>query len=240
MLAIAICDNSQEDRDKIREYLQVLKAEKFSFSCQSFKDGFTLGKAYQQGKRFDLIILAMLMRGRDGIATAHFIRHYDNKVPFLAVSYSAAPAIECFELGVRSYLLKPLEKQKFLTTVRKLLRNITARESGYYGFHNEQGWHKIKLSDILYFESHLRKIKLRTWAAEYRFTASIKAIEEQLSGQHFIRVHKSFIINLTHLLKFAGDSLLLLNKETIPVSKHRKKNLKTKFLMFLAGHTSSY
>jgi two-component system LytT family response regulator len=238
MLTIAICDNNAQDLVEMHDYLQVLKAEKYPITCKLFKDALALGVAYRQGKRFDLIILDMMHRGRNSLETAQLIRSLDSKVPIIAVSGTAAAAIECIDLKVRAYLLKPLNKQKFLVAIRKTLKSLREQEPGYYGFHNAQGWHKINLKDILYFESNLRKIRLRTLVAEYSFTASIHNIERQLEQKHFVRVHKSFVVNLVHLLKFAGDSLTLVNKEVIPLSKHKKRKLRLRFLAFLNQYLS--
>jgi len=239
MFSIAICDESEQTRDTIREYLQALVAEGFSFFCKSFKSGLDLAQRYEKGKHYDLIIIDMLRRGHNELTIARMIRQYDAKVPMIVLSSSKEFAVECYDVAACAYLLKPLVKQKFLATVRKYLSTITVEEPGYYGFRNKQGWHKIGLSHILYFESNLRKIKVRTKEMEYYFTTAISKVEAKLKHKHFVRVHKSFLVNLAHIIKLKGNSVILANKESLPLSKHKKRILKERLLAFMADDIGS-
>ncbi len=239
MLTIAICDNDEATRLLLQEYLQTLVAENISFSCKSFKSGLALTEYYRQGKRCDLIILNVMMRGRDGITTAQFVRKYDPRVPIMAMGYSEEYAVQCYDVGACCYLLKPLEKQRFLTIVRSSIAGLVEEERGYYGFRNKQGWHKVKLSHILYFESNLRKIKLRTLQTSHIFSTAISKVEKKLKSHYFVRVHKSYLVNLAHVIRVGRESMLLENKEVIPVSKHKKKILKERFLAFIAENLST-
>ena len=239
MLSIAICDENEQARDTIRGYLQGLYAEGFSFSYKLFRNGIALIQHYENGKHYDLIIIDMLSRGRNELATAKAIRQYDAEVPMVVLSSSKEFAVECYAVAACAYLLKPIVKQNFLATVRQILRTIAVEESDYYGFRNKSGWHKIGLSHILYFESNLRKIKVKTKEMEYFFTTAISKVEAKLKHKHFVRVHKSFLVNLAHIIKFRGDSVILANKESLPLSKHKKRILKERLLAFMADDIGS-
>jgi DNA-binding LytR/AlgR family response regulator len=82
---------------------------------------------------------------------------------------------------------------------------------------------KVSWVDILYVESMQNYTKLHFKEKSIVIHQTMKAIEESLSAEHFFRIHKSFLINITHIEMISGR--LYINKTELPISRTRKEEL---------------
>ena len=98
----------------------------------------------------------------NGIETAKLIREYDSSVPILIVTSTIQFAMDGYRVNAYRYILKPVEKEGFLTEVRNILDQAGQTTQEYFTVSNESGITKIKMDDIYYFESDVRTINLHT------------------------------------------------------------------------------
>lgn len=239
MFTIAICDDDSEFRQLVQEYLATLRAEDYCFKTSSFSSGMALKQHYQWGKpRFNLIILDMFMYGCNGLITAKVIRQYDPQVAIMVISSSAEFAVQCYEIGACSYFVKTqdeiLNKQIFLAKVRSLIgQNKDAKK--YFEIHDPGGWHRLPIQNIAFFESKAHQVELISGTKRYRVHMPLSRIEQKLSDEGFIRVHKSYIVNLARISDLTKENIYLDTGEEIPLSKHRRKPVRAAWLQSIAG-----
>jgi DNA-binding LytR/AlgR family response regulator len=114
--------------------------------------------------------------------------------------------------GSRIDINKPLDSdQPFVLSDRIFVR------------HNDM-MVKIMLDSILYIEAERNYSRIFTKEKEYLLSITLKTIEEKLPLQIFQRIHRSFIVNITHVEKVAEDHITIINK-SIPISDGLKGNL---------------
>lgn len=65
------------------------------------------------------------------------------------------------------------------------------------------------------------------------FTGKISDVEEALAEQDFVRIHKSYVVNLKHIRNIFKDTVTLENGEELPLSRHRSKELRQQFLTYM-------
>jgi len=83
---------------------------------------------------------------------------------------------------------------------------------------------KIFVADILYIEADRNYCRMFTKMHEYLLCVTLKTIEEKLDNLIFLRVHRSYIINLSHIDAVAEDHVII-NQKAIPVSEGLKEKL---------------
>jgi len=83
---------------------------------------------------------------------------------------------------------------------------------------------KIYVADILYIEADRNYCRIFSKTHEYLLCVTLKAIEEKLDNRIFLRVHRSYIINLSHIDAVAEDHVII-NQKAIPVSEGLKEKL---------------
>lgn len=97
----------------------------------------------------------------------------------------------------------------------------------------------IFLKDILYFESQQHKVVVhiqrsgdRKGIKQYVFYASLSQLEQQLEAQGFLRVHKSYLVNMKHIKKYQCNKMELVNGTTLNVSEKNYSQQKSKYLLW--------
>ncbi|GGI28647.1 LytR/AlgR family response regulator transcription factor [Pedobacter mendelii] len=194
--------------------------------------------AYQKiiDLKVDLIFLDINMPGMSGLELAGIL---EKKSPLIIFTTCLAEhALEAFDLNAVDYLLKPISPSRFLKGIQKAKETLHKNQINPHGQRAEFIFirdsnivHRLNFGDILYLESTGDYVKIRM-ANSYRVIhSSLKAIEEKLPQHIFVRVHRSFIVNLCKVDSTEGKTLLV-NRHLIPVSDTYRANL-NRYMRFL-------
>lgn len=90
---------------------------------------------------------------------------------------------------------------------------------------------KIMISDIYYFEADRNYCKIFAKNKECLLVMTLKEINDRLPPEHFLRIHRSFIINLSHVDEVAGTHVVI-HKKAIPLSKTLRGELMNRLQTF--------
>ena len=90
---------------------------------------------------------------------------------------------------------------------------------------------KILISDIYYFEADRNYCKIFSKNKECLLVMTLKEINDKLPPEHFLRIHRSFIINLSHVDEVAGTHVVI-HKKAIPLSKTLRAELMNRLQTF--------
>ena len=83
---------------------------------------------------------------------------------------------------------------------------------------------KVNIKDILYIEAERNYCRIHCNTREYLLATTLKDMDDKLPNHHFIRVHRSFIVNLCQIDEIA-TSHIVISKKAIPISTESKKQL---------------
>lgn len=232
MFYMALCDDSRADLDILTGYLAGLR-DKYKLEDTTYQSGSELVELYKSGRRFHLVILDMVMEPMNGIETARGIRRYDADVPILIVTSTPEYAIDGYRVNASRYLLKPVEEEGFLDEVCRIIDRHNTNKSRYYSFSCESGIVKLELDSIVCFESELRTITVHTTGKSYTFTGKIKELEQQLQPLDFVRVHKSYIVNLRSIHRIFKDTVTMSQGSSFPLSKSKSHEVHQRLLGYM-------
>lgn len=144
-------------------------------------------------------------------------------------------ALKSFEYNVVDYLLKPIEFARFLSAVNKIaakhtalpvdLPPVTCNAERKYLFFNVGKKHvKVFLDEVVYVESVREYVKI-FYNDKYLVTKlKISAIEPEFIPAGFIRIHRSYIVNVHKIDSYATDGIVA-NGKVLPVSRSYKDRL---------------
>jgi hypothetical protein len=135
-----------------------------------------------------------------------------------------------FEYRVNDFLKKPFTYQRFLQAAQKLNmdqpQKIAVTEPDHVFIKSEGKILKLNNEEIQYIESMGDYVKFITRGKKYITHHTVKALEEKLNKNVFLKIHRSFIVNLNSIEDLKENSVLV-NGTEIPVSKkHRQEVLK--------------
>ena len=187
-------------------------------------------KVMNTNETIDLIFLDIEMPEMTGI---DFLQSLSSFPQIIIVSSKEKYAINAFEYDVTDYLLKPFTYSRFLKAVNKALERekkarINAMEGEIYIKHNFS-LVKLKFADILWIEAMENYVIINTFDEKYTMLFTMQAIEEKLPSKHFMRVHRSFIVNLNEITKIEEKNIHILTNgginNNIPIGKMYKPKL---------------
>ncbi|WP_283624778.1 LytR/AlgR family response regulator transcription factor [Clostridium butyricum] len=220
MIDITLCDDNKSIieiySNKIKE---IACKNNFNVAIHSYYKGESLLFDLEDGNnKSSIYILDINMGELNGIETAREIRklYTDSKIIFLTVNKELV--FESFEVMPMDYLLKDnLNFEKLELVLLKAFKSV--QEKGdIFTFEVRKSMKYIKTNDILFFEVNKRIVTVTYNLDEkIQFYSSIEKIEEQLKTKNFIRVHRSFVVNLRYIKDLKGNTITLLNDENIPI-----------------------
>ncbi len=180
---------------------------------------------YVQGNPVDLIFLDIQMPDLTGI---QFMKILNKKSNFILTTAYDEYALDGYEFDVIDYLLKPISLDRFMIAVNKAKERISQqsqvesitinKEKDYIFVKTEYKVKKINLSDILYFEGLGDYINIQTIDKKILTLENIKSFVERLPQEQFMRVHKSYIINIEKI-DFIERNRAVINEKYIPIGK---------------------
>jgi len=177
----------------------------------------------------DLIFVDIQMPDLTGI---EFARSLENAPKIIFTTAYEKYALEGFKLNAIDYLLKPFSYEEFLKAAQKarkqseleasVLPSIEAN-SQFLFLKSEYKIRRINFNDILYIEGLKDYIKVYTTGEDKPVLSlnSIKSLEQKLPEDQFMRVHRSFIVNLNKI-DTIERSRIIFGKTYIPVSDQYK------------------
>lgn len=192
--------------------------------------------AFIRDNPVDLIFLDIQMPDLTGI---EFIKLIEIGPKIVFTTAFEKYAIEGYKLDVVDYLLKPFSYEEFLAAVKKAEKLISLEAkpslsidegSRFLFLKSDYKIRRINLDDILYIEGLKDYVKVftRNDPKPVLSLASLKQLESKLPENRFMRVHRSFIVNLERI-ETIERSRIVFGKEYIPVSDQYKE----KFQQFI-------
>lgn len=144
---------------------------------------------------------------------------------------SQADAYEALELSAIDFLLKPIEYSAFLRTIIKTkkirlrelekgIQSLIESNSHFFVKKDSKGKKivKIRYQEILYIEGSQNYVSIITDEEKHLAYLTMKEIEQSLPSDRFVRVHKSYIVNVDQIKMVDGNQILLDNEQKILMS----------------------
>lgn len=187
----------------------------------------------------EIILMDINLKGKiDGIETARAIQQYQNiPIIYLTANNDEATFSRAKDTHPHAFISKPfsnLNLQRTIALVAQQLKESKGDSTGdsqslqvlddrIFVRHNGK-MIKLLLQDILYIEAERNYCNIVTVKAQYLVVCTLKSIEKELPESHFIRVHRSYIVNIEKLDVLA-DTHLEISRKVIPVSRSYREVL---------------
>jgi len=175
----------------------------------TFSDSSSIRAQLSKRQDIDLIFLDVDIPEMD---IFNFINSFDHQANIIIVSPDDKDALKAFEFNIVDYLLKPVTFSRFCKAVDKAIRYFANKEvsnsdANEIFIKKGSALVKLKIKDIVYVEALENYVILNTKNEKFTIHFTMKAIEYQLPSGTFIRVHRSFIVNMS-LIKTIKESSL--------------------------------
>ena len=190
---------------------------------------FEVDQPEAQELAFDLILLDIQMGGMDGITLARQLRAQDKRVTLAFLTAAREYVFEGYEVQAVRYLLKPMQQEKVFELLDLARQNLQEQPSLILNCADEKK--KIYLSQIAAIEAQGHYLIFHTTTGQLQQKASLSSLAGHL-GDSFVMSHRSFYVNLAHLLRISRTECTLDTGLTVPVSRGAYKNLNEQFIRY--------
>ncbi|MEO9022710.1 MAG: LytTR family DNA-binding domain-containing protein [Ginsengibacter sp.] len=225
-----IIDDEPIGREILENFVKEIDSLEVIAVCE---DAFEAMKILED-HQIDLLITDIQMPKINGL---ELVRSLPNPPVIIFVTAHDQFAVNSFELGVADYLLKPVSFERFLKAInkarlqiemnRKVLLNSNDEIADYIFIKANNKLNKIGHVNILYMESFRDYIKIYTADQVLTTYSSMKAIEEKLPFNQFVRIHNSYLVSISAVKAVTGNGVELTNGKSLPISKSHKNALFT-------------
>ncbi|WP_224994673.1 LytTR family DNA-binding domain-containing protein [Cesiribacter sp. SM1] len=178
----------------------------------------------------DLLFLDINMPYLTGL---EFLESLENPPLCIITTAYAEYALEGFRLNVVDYLMKPISFQRFFQAVSKareifrselMLKEEPQESNSDMYVRQGDSFQRIRWMDILYIESMQNYLKIHFKDEALIIHQTMASIEAMLPKDYFFRIHRSYLINVSHIDTISGGRVIVGGKE-LPLSRQRRDEL---------------
>lgn len=183
----------------------------------------------------DIVVLDICMPESNGIDVAKYIRLYNSKCRIIYLSNYLEFATEVYETDHTFFILKTDVSEKFpiaLQRAKKQLDDVKKESVCVKILHGDKM--VIHLNNIVYVERFKRKTIINTLEGIVETLENVDEIFGKLEGEKIIRCHRSYWVNPIFIKVITPADIVLIDDRKIPLSRGYNKELKTKFMHYIA------
>lgn len=236
-LKIAFCDDEIVEIKKIKNYLELFQVKtEVEMVVEYFNSGEILLQKYAREKDpFDIVVLDMEMPSMSGIEVAQEIRKKGGRNVLIMFLTSYPKYMhQSFNVQAFQYLLKPIAYDALCNELTKAFEYIREDDRSIVLPNTENVEIVFRLRDIYCIDKEkgasIMKVSMIQGESEVR--GNINEIEEKLIENHFIRVSRSCIVNMSHIVLFKKDMIQLEGGKMVQMSRRKIKEVKESFARY--------
>lgn len=241
MIRIILCDDSQTFLDSFRAALRtILKRGKTDSVIHIYARAEDIPIALLSQADVFFLDIDFVDKQYSGIDIARKIRSVNEKAVIIFVTNFIQYAPEGYEVQAFRYLLKSDINTKLERCLQQALEKLQVdKETIILNISGETVI--LPLEDILYIESqaHIAVIYTQTpgtsKSKEYKLYSTLTSLESQLENQGFLRIQKSFLVNMRRLVKYQCTEAILDTGISLKVSQKTYAEQKKKYLLWKGG-----
>ncbi len=183
---------------------------------------------FLQKEKVDLLFLDVEMPNMSGLDMLESMEERPNVV---LITSKKEYAVQAFEYDVLDYLLKPIKYVRFLKAVNKVMKIAEDKDvevgQGDIFIKSDLKYVKVNFKDVYYVEAMADYVIIHLENRRHIIHSTMKAIENKLSGDTFVRIHRSYIVNI-HKVDAVDNAVVNILDKKLPIGASYKKDFMSK------------
>jgi DNA-binding LytR/AlgR family response regulator len=224
-----------EDEPPIADYIEKSARSLLGASLKSLSVFYSLEEAanYLENHSIDLCLLDLNLSGQDGFKI--LCRFASGSFHTIIVSAHTEQALRAFEYGVIDFVPKPFDPERLKNAFDRYFNRQAGRAHAKHLVYRKRNTdYFLRVKDVVFFRAVRYLVEAHTAGGEAVLLEKPLNRLEQILPDDFIRIHRSYIVNLDHVLSFrhqGGSSygLRLRSGQELPISRQRYKHLAVRF-----------
>ncbi|MBO5153206.1 MAG: response regulator transcription factor [Eubacterium sp.] len=235
MIKIAFCDDDSTVLSDLHRLLALYRAQKdIEIDDTSFHSPLDLIAEIEQGTRFDILFLDVLMPGENGVDAAAEIRNYDKNAKIIFLTSSSEFAVQSYTVNAFYYQLKPVCTENFFHLMDSVLSQCKKEQANTLILHCKTGITRIKPAQLEYCEVIHRTLFIHLTSGKVlECIGSLEELSKQLIPYgSFLRPHRSYLVNLEYIQNLSYRAITMSCLAEIPIPRGKYNEIKNAFLEY--------
>lgn len=239
-MQIVICDDEERELKHLSELIIKYQEERRALVhgrklvSTVFNNPVELLSEIERGARFDVLFLDVVMPGENGIHVAKEIRKYDKNMKIIFLTSSAEFAVQSYTVGAYFYQMKPIGEEGFFGLMDAVLEDCEREQAVSLIIRGKSGIARIDLSKLEYCEVIGRTLLFHMESGE--ILESIGGLDklcgELTEYKNFLRVHRSFLVNMEYIQNITSRTVTMHCQTEIPVPHGKYSEIKNLYLEY--------
>lgn len=233
VIRIAVVDDEKEVLKFLMQIISdALQKEEAQFEIASFLKAEDLLASHRE-KPFQIVFADLEMPEVDGLHLAKKLRKKDDNVLLIFVTSHEELVFQCFQYEVFYFVRKEFLKSELPKVAVSAYQKVWDHVSKLQ-LKSKDRLVSVSADDILYFVSANHKVLMHEKDnVQIQVMYTLEKLEKLLPKGRFIRCHAGYIVNCFYIFSINQNEIVLTTGEQIPLSRHRKKEVKTIFQHYL-------
>lgn len=228
-----------EDERLVREYLRDSFVSGFQeknilVAFDLFESGASFLDMFEEHYHYDIIFLDIEMPQMDGITLCRRIRQLSPNALVIFISNREELVFQSFEVQPFRFIRKSQFQDFLPNLIDALIEKLNEQSKKQIQFVEPLSGDifSFDVQQILYVEAQKKDCRIVTTTESTLIHYKFMDMEERLTKEAFIKVHRSYLVNCKYIFYIGKDSLVLTTKEEIPMSRRRAEEIKEQFLQY--------
>ena len=148
---------------------------------------------------FELALLDINMPGTSGLELGYELRYHQEALSIIFQTAYDEHALKAFDIGAVGYLVKPFSIEQLETSIERV--KVESKEPEEFRIMSKAGenYYLLKPEEIYYIKADLSEVMIRTQKGFSYYAQKISDLERKLLKHDFIRVHRSYLLNINKI-----------------------------------------
>lgn len=235
-MKLAVIEDEQVHRELLRGYLEAWSRDKkIAVQIVSFPSAESFLFAWEEERDFDVLFVDIQMQEMTGMEMAKKIRQEDGDISIVFTTGIPDYLKEGYEVEALHYLLKPISEEELFRCMDRVMKKGVHKQ--FLLVQTKEEHIKLWTDQILYVEARghgcvIEFITKEDGTQQVEALESISELEKQLSGEDFIKCHRSYLCRIGAIHRIDRAEIVLDSGSRIPVSRRLYGQVNQAFIRY--------
>jgi DNA-binding LytR/AlgR family response regulator len=232
---VALCEDEKIFAETHEEICRdILGRMNIEFNVTVFGSGGEfLADFADNGHRYNLILLDIVMDGLNGMETAKRIRAADKDVDIVFITSSPDYVFSGYDVRALHYLIKPVDAG----ILERLIKSVYEEKYRSHYFLLKSGAQNLRIAvkDVISLEAFGRKVEITTADGMFQYAGKLTELLGELPDGYFVRCHQSCAVSIGKIREIDRFEAVAVNGKRIPISRQYFKAVQAALLLNIPG-----
>lgn len=234
MISIAIVDDEERERQKLRECLTFIEDDGMKFDVSEFGDAEEFLMKYEPG--YDIVFLDIQLGRTNGIDAAKLLRKVDRTVIIIFVTGMAQLAGKGYEVEAFDFIVKPIDKPSFALKVKRALVRLAPGCKAKILIRQDGDLISLNVNTLRYIESDGHYTVYHSPEGAFKEYITLSSAEKKV-GQFgaFYRCNRGQMVNLKYVTAIRKDLVVLDGKKELSIARTQRNAFIQAYAEYMGG-----